>query len=263
MKLKCFFYNFLIVILVSLGAFDIWLSRHAVVPILMYHHVDAVEHVDPLQSSNTISPERFEWQMKYLKDHRFHVISFDQFMKARKDKSQLPHKAVVITFDDGYEDNYTEAFPILKKYGFPATIFLVSDLINTPGFLTLEEVKEMAAHRIEMGSHTRTHVYLPEVSAEKQWDQIKGSKDILEKQLGRPVKYFCYPSGGFSDAIKTMVRQAGYHAAVTTNRGSIHFNKDTFGLKRIRLSEQDNRNDFLWVKLSGYYNFFRRLKKCH
>ena len=248
-----------IVVLIGLGIFFFWLPRHHVVPILMYHHVD-YEHVDRLPSSNTISPEKFEWQMQYLKDHHFHVISVDQLIQGLKGRKRLPPKAVVITLDDGYEDNYTYTFPILKKYGYPAMIFLPSDLMNTKGFLTWDQIKEMMAHHIEMGSHTRTHVYLPDpIMAEKVWDEIVMSKKILEQHLSVPIKYFCYPSGGFSKEIEDLIAKAGYEAAFTTNRGCNRFNKDLFALKRLRVGNAD-RPDSLWMKLSGYYNLFRRAR---
>ena len=249
------------VLLIGIGVFIFWMPRYHVVPILMYHHVDYSQHVESLQSANVVEPDRFEWHMKYLKDHHFHVISVDDLVQGLKGKKRLPPKAVAITLDDGYEDNYTHAYPILKKYGYPAMIFLPSDLMNTTGFLTWDQIKEMVANNIDMGSHTRTHVYLPDtIIGGKAWDEIFMSKKILEDHLAVPIKYFCYPSGGFSEEIQVMVAQAGYEAAFTTNRGASRFNKDLFALKRLRLNTEDQLYS-LWAKLSGYYNLFRRARR--
>ena len=199
--------------------------------------------------------------MAYLKNHHYKVLPLGEVVDAIKAGKHLPFKSVVITFDDGYEDNYTEAYPILKKYGFTATIFLISDSINTDGFLKLEQIRDMLAHNINFGAHTRTHAYLPGVSTQQRRDEIFGSKKILEEQLGVKISNFAYPTGGFNDEIKKIVEEAGYASAVTTNRGHDRFNHDLYELKRVRLSDHDTRNDYLWSKLSGFYNLFRKLKE--
>jgi peptidoglycan/xylan/chitin deacetylase (PgdA/CDA1 family) len=226
---------------------------------MMYHHVAETRSV----RADTVSPQRFEWHMAYLRNHRFNVLSLDALAQAVRQKKSLPAKSVVITFDDGYEDNYTHAFPILKKYRFPATVFVSSDLMDMPGYLTSGQVEEMMAHGIDIGSHTRTHVYLPDMTGEKQLEEIRGSKERLEEVLGAPVKYFSYPAGGFTEQIKHLVREAGYHGACTTNRGYDRLNRDVFELKRVRFSDKDNRRDYLWMKMTGFYNLFRRSKDPH
>lgn len=245
----------LVLALLGGGTF-VWLSGRYVVPIMMYHNVDDTDVLKP----NTVSPGNFERQMAYLKDHGFHVVSFDDLIRSISAGPALPRKSVVITFDDAYEDNYIHAFRILKKYGFPAIIFAPSDLIGTPGHLTWEEMREMLEGGIAFGSHTRHHFYLPDLSPEVQQDEIRGSKRILEQHLGVPIDFFAYPIGGFNDRIKAMLREAGYKAACATNRGYDRYNKDVFELKRIRFSDKDNRDDYLWIKLSGYYNLFRKAK---
>lgn len=244
-----------------LAGFLLYAKDNHVVPILMYHHVD----YQPQQKEdlNTVSPESFERQMKYLKDNHYNVIGFDAFITALTDKRELPKKTVVLSFDDGYEDNYTYALPILKKYQFPAIIFLPSDLIGTKGFMTWDQVKLVADLGIEMGSHSRTHMYLPDYpSLELLRSEIAGSKTIIEEKLGKPVQYFCYPVGGFTQEIKELVKNVGYKAAVTTNRGFAKNNSDLYELKRIRIKDSDSEFD-LWAKLSGYYNLFRKPKSPH
>jgi len=241
------------------GGFGIWLSNQHVVPIMMYHNVANSETL----KANTVSPQRFERHMEYLKQHRFNVIGFDLLVLNLRENKPLPKKSVVITFDDGYEDNYTNAYPILKKYGYPAIMFIPSDLIGNEGYLTWGQVREMAANGITFASHSRHHEYLPDLPEHVQRDEIYESKRILEQRLGRPINYFAYPIGGFNDTIKKMVRNAGYIAAVTTNRGFDRRNKNVYELNRIRFSDKDDRDSYLWIKLSGYYNVFREPKKPH
>lgn len=242
--------------LVIAGGISWWASRHYVVPIMTYHHVN---NVDP-KRQDTVSPERFEWHMAYLKKHHFNVLPLRALVRIIKQGKPLPRKTVVITLDDGYEDNYQYAFPILKKYGFPATIFVITDVINDEGYLTTTQMKEMLAQGIEIGSHTRRHAYLPGILGKTLLEEIQGSKDRLEQELGVPDVDFAYPAGGFTDEVKRAVQAAGYESACTTNRGYDRFNRDVYELKRVRFSDQDDRVDYLWMKLSGYYNFFRKPK---
>ena len=247
----------LVVAAVLIGSIFCWGSRHYVVPIMMYHHVN---NADP-QRQDTVSPERFDWHMAYLKRHHFNVLPLNTLVGIIKQGKPLPRKSVVIAFDDGYEDNFKYAFPVLKKYGFPATIFVITDIVNTEGYLSTAQMKEMLAHGIEIGSHTRRHAYLPGILGKTLVEEIHGSKDMLERELGVTIASFAYPSGGFTDEAKRMVQQSGYASACTTNRGTDRFNHDVYELKRIRFSEQDDRVDYLWMKLSGFYNLFREPRR--
>jgi len=119
----------------------------------------------------------------------------------------------------------------------------------------------MIEQDIDIGSHTRHHAYLPELSRKEQEDEIKKSKWKLERNLGKRIEYFSYPIGGFSELIKKLVKEAGYKGACATNRGYDRLNKDVFELNRVRFSDNDNRDDILWIKLSGYYNLFREARK--
>ena len=205
--LRNIFIVIFVLLIIAAGAFFLWMPSRYVVPIVMYHQVTDTEHPQP----NRVSPANFEWQMAYLKNHGYNVIRLGELVKATKAGRSLPRKTAVITFDDGYENNYTHAFKILKKYGFPATIFVPSDEVNTKGHLTWEQMKEMIASGIDIGSHTRTEVYLPDVSVEQQWQEIQMSKNILEQNLGVTVDHFAYPIGGFSEGIKEIVKGTCYN----------------------------------------------------
>ncbi len=177
--------------------------------------------------------------------------------------AKFSHNTVVITMDDGYKDNFTYAYSVLKKYGFPATIFLITNNIGTDAnFLNWDEIRDMLKYRISFGGHTKNHVYLPSIKEKAiLWDEIASCKEHIEEHTGAAVSYFSYPRGGFTEEIKTLVKRAGYKAACTTNRGyDILDKKDVYELNRISMRNRDNAIS-LWAKLSGYYNVLRSVKE--
>ena len=244
--------------IVSIG-FTFWLRDRYVVPILTYHHVGIPSGKWRL---NSVSEESFRYQMNFMKRHGFQVISFDDLVEGIKKGHEFTRNTVVLQFDDGYEDNFKYAFPILKKYGFPAMVFLISDIVGVPDFLTWDEIKEMEKYNFLAGAHTRHHIYLPDADALEAQYEIAGSKKVIEDHLGHSIDYFAYPTGGFTEEIKGLVKEAGYKAAVTTNRGKNRLNQDLYELKRIHMNNSDDQYSgiILWFKLSGYYNLFRHSK---
>ncbi|MFC1658311.1 polysaccharide deacetylase family protein [Candidatus Omnitrophota bacterium] len=246
-------------LIIFLAAFYFfWLSPRYVVPILMYHYFDY-----NTESSISVTPENFERQMAYLKNKNYNVISLEELVEGIKNNKMFKHNTVVITVDDGYKDNYVNAYPVLKKYGFPATIFIIANFIGRrEGFMDWRQVREMSAAGISFGSHTKNNAYLPSVEKEKVlWDELAGSKKLIERKLRVAVDYFCYPTGGFTEKAKEVLKKAGYKGACTTNRGFAELNKDIYELKRVKVTNSDMSRPFnFWIKLSGYYNLFRSKK---
>ena len=248
-----------LVLFLTLLIVVIWFQDQYVVSIMMYHSV-SLSDAGPL---NSVTPQAFENQMAFLKKNHYRVISLNDLIEGKRRNKKFSHKTVVITFDDGYQDNFKYAYPVLRKYNFPATIFLISDLVGVaPQVLTWPQIKEMNENGINFGSHTRHHAYLPDISQEQLKDEIVNSKRIIEEHLGKSVYSFSYPIGGFSEKIKSVVARAGYLAAVTTNRGSDRYDVDPYELNRVRIKSWDSPL-VLCSKLSGYYNFFRELKSSH
>ncbi len=237
----------------------LWLQSHAVVPILMYHEVDKKE----IGGLNVVTPESFEKQLQYLQKNRFNVVSLDVLVEKLKNGQKLPSKSVVITFDDGFMDNFVYAYPLLKKYNYTATIFIPTDLMETEGYLTWDQIRLMDKDNVTFGSHSRRHKYLPDLTSEEYADEIIVSKKILEEKLGHSIDLFSYPVGGYTPEIQKIVQEAGYKAAFTTNRGKDRFNKSSYELKRIRIKDSDVTDFVLMAKISGYYNLFRKMKPCH
>jgi peptidoglycan/xylan/chitin deacetylase (PgdA/CDA1 family) len=242
-------------VLAALSVLAVWVPTQYVVPVLMYHS-DTDYSQEPL---NNVRPENFVRQMDFLKKFGYKVIPIEDLAEGIRSGKKFPFGTVAIRFDDGYQDNYTSAYPVLKERGFPATIFIVVDKMGTPGRLTWPQIQEMAANRITVASHTLSHTYLPDDNHEKLVEEILGSKRAIEQRIGRNVDFLSYPVGGFSPEAKEVARQAGYRAAFTTNRGKDRLNKDLFELKRIRIKDSDVWYVF-FTKLSGYYNFFRSRK---
>ncbi|MHB8125152.1 MAG: polysaccharide deacetylase family protein [Desulfitobacteriaceae bacterium] len=189
-------------------------SEH--IPVLYYHSV-MVEPGNELR----VPPEQFETQMRYLSAHGYHVVSLDQLYKYFYEKGTLPVKPVVITFDDGYEDNYTIAYPILKKYGYTATVFVVTSYINGKGYMSWEQLKELGDKGWQIEGHTINH---PSLVKDKLTEVVLNrelieAKDTLEKCMGRTVKFFAYPFGDYNSDVVQEVTEAGYLMAFTTERG--------------------------------------------
>ncbi|MDD5595248.1 MAG: polysaccharide deacetylase family protein [Candidatus Omnitrophica bacterium] len=250
-----------VIIITSLGA-AYFLRQQYVVPILMYHSVDPQAEKKNMLA---VTPEIFTRQMDFLKKHRYNIIPLEKLVDLIREKAKIPPKTVVITLDDGYRNNYLYAFPVLKKYNLPATIFVIINEIDRPQHdrLNWEEIKEMQDSGIVyFGSHTLGAEPLVNLQSEQEIRrQIVESKKILEEKLGRKVLVFSYPEGLFNAKIKQMVIDAGYAGAVATNPGRSSSDKDIFALKRLRISRNAANLFVFAVETSGYYTFFKENKK--
>lgn len=199
------------------------------IPVLNYHVVENNSN-NPI----AISIEDFDRQMTFLHQHGYTCITPDQLLTSIQTNIPLPDKSVLITFDDGYQNVYTNAFPILKKYGFTATVFIVTDVVgNDKWYLTWEQVKEMREAGLVFGSHTLSHVDLTSVFPAEALFQLEKSKDGIEWRLKTPVTYLAYPGGAYNRQIIDLVRQAGYKAAFTVDFGRVGEASDIYALERI------------------------------
>lgn len=234
-----------------------------VVTILMYHKVSPDPRAGGL--GMRVPPKKFDWQMAYLKTHGYAVVSMDDVADFMQGSRSLPPKPVAITFDDGYRDNYLYAWPVLKKYGFCATIYLVVNAVGGYNFfdagsqprnemLRWDEIRAMAETRqITFGVHTLDHPSLTGVSPEAARYQIVAAKELLEKVLGRQVEHFSYPYGDYNSEVAAMVERAGYRTAVTSVQGVNRPGGNPFVLKRIRVSGRYDNRRFV-SELGRYYN---------
>lgn len=193
-------------------------------PTVMYHRVvDSINGPDPYALS--ITSEDLESQLKHLKSSGFNSVSLQEALAVSNGANPVSGKQVVLTFDDGYMDFMTHALPLLQKYEFTATVYLVSDEIsgtNTwdhgkaehASLMGPTEIKEARSAGITFGSHSKNHPRLAELSIEEATEEVAGSKKALEDLLGEEMAIFCYPHGNSSVPVRDAVREAGYRAAL-------------------------------------------------
>lgn len=247
--------SILIGISAILVAGNLFLSSIYVAPIAMYHSIDETS-----DKSNRliVSPQDFQRQMSFLKRNGYNVISLEALAEIINSKRRLPKKTICITFDDGYENNYIYAYPVLKALEFPATIFVYTDAIGRPGYLTAKEIKEMAAGGLDIGAHTRTHFWLGAgQDLKKAKEEISGSKKELEKIISKKVASFSYPGGGFTKDARQLVVDARYKVAVATNPGRKYPKHDPYALKRLRISRNCGNLFVFWFETNGYYTWIK------
>jgi peptidoglycan/xylan/chitin deacetylase (PgdA/CDA1 family) len=232
--------------------------------ILNYHSIHPTHH-------SSTRPEDFLAQMAFLKEH-FAVISLRGFFEARAANRTLPGKVAMITFDDGYRDNYDYAFPVLQELGLTATVFLATGFIDGELDITREwgdyqgldhlnwrQVKEMNENGLHIGAHTHTHSILSRLSSDEVEKEIFQSKHIIEEKLGERVSHFAYPLGQphtFERSVVDVLRRHGFDLACSTIWGTDNRRTDMFALRRIRIDVDDSIADFI-NKVYGAWDFVR------
>ncbi|MDO8615536.1 MAG: polysaccharide deacetylase family protein [Dehalococcoidia bacterium] len=215
-------------------------------PILMYHHVAPALPADEFQARLTVTEDAFERELTYLKCAGYHGITMAQMFAAMNGAGPLPPRPIILTFDDGYDDAYTSAFPLLRQYGFPGSFAIVTGFIEAGGpFLTWAQIREMADAGEEMMSHTATHIDLGASDDATVQDQLASSRDTLQTRTGQPVDFFVYPSGepfrsGSAEReqqVVAMLGQAGYRGALLAGPNSLTQDPAApFALNRVRVS---------------------------
>ncbi|MCS6772527.1 MAG: polysaccharide deacetylase family protein [Thermoflexales bacterium] len=208
------------------------------VPILMYHYVsEPPAKVSRLRYNLTIRPAEFEQQLAYLAENRYTTVSLYDLYAHLTAGTPLPPRPVVLTFDDGYLDAYTEVFPRLKRYGMTGTFFIVTDFINfkNPEHLTWEMVREMAQAGMSIEPHSRTHPDLRRRSHAFLVWEILGPIEQIEHYTGRRPRFFCYPAGHYDAHVIQVLKNVGIWAAVTTQPGTVHALANAYTWKRQRV----------------------------
>jgi len=255
-----YFIIFIIVLSVSLR-YNWWRKPQSLskARVLMYHSISA--HIGKEKHNKwRVKPEDFEKQMKWFYENEWTSYTASEISKL----DVIPEKSFVITFDDGFEDNYTTAFPILKKYNFKATIYLVPtqktnhwESKNTSvisNLLNSIQIKEMdESGLIEFGSHTLSHVNLSTINNEQLKNEVIKSKEEVEKIIGKECEAFAYPYGKFDESIVKIVRDAGYTNATVVKRGLFSKDDDIFTIKRLGILGTESFVDFK-LKISRVRN---------
>ena len=244
-------------------------KRRYEMPVIMYHRVIKDETEKGVHGTY-VTVEQFEEQMKYLKKKGYETVTFKDLLNNRyKQRFDKDKKWIMLTFDDGYKDNYENAFPILKKYQFKGIIYILDgieynkwDVENSENpekrftLMNRDELLEMQNYGIEFGGHTCTHPRLTELSLEETKIEVINSKFNIEKTIGRELLSFAYPYGSLNEEIKKIPKEIGYRFAVATDSGSIVFSDDLFEIRRIGIFPTNNLFNFK-RKVSGKYNFIK------
>ncbi len=199
------------------------------IPVLMYHSI-----TEDSRKIFSVNKKDFYNQMKYLKDNGFNTLSLDEVYEHMINKKPFPEKSAVITFDDGYKDNYDNAYPILKELGLKATIFVVTGNVDEGSYyLSSEEIKKLQRDNIDIQSHTVNHLKLSKLTQNQRIKELSDSKEYLEKLLNKKVKYMAYPYGKYNENVIQDVMEAGYKMAFTTNQGWMNLDQGMYSLKRV------------------------------
>jgi len=210
-------------------------NGYKTVPILTYFRFSKNQ-----TSELTVSETAFRDQMKYLKENGYRVITLGNLLDFLDFKAQIPKKSVLITFDDGWGSLYDIAFPILRDYGFSATLFVYTDFIGGRKALSWEQINELAKNGFDIQCKTKTHrdlVKLNEGESFREYfkavrNEISLSKQIIEQKLNKKCKYMAYPYGETNDLVIALVKREGYRAAFTAKRGSNPFFVDNYMINR-------------------------------
>jgi peptidoglycan/xylan/chitin deacetylase (PgdA/CDA1 family) len=236
----------------------------------MYHNI-GIPPKDTTFPGLYVTPRMFRFQMWYLKATGFTVVPLKEILSFIQ--GDVPDENLAaITFDDGCQDFYDNAYPILKAYGYPSTVFLVSDLVGKENLWDYEKVKErkklmdweiilkLRAEGITFGSHSKTHPFLSALSNNDMASEIKDSKSILEEKLQLPVDFFCYPYGDYDKGVMDMVGEAGYKGALTTKRGLVRRNDNPFEIRRSLIRKTTHPLLFMLRLHTNYEDRKRRVR---
>lgn len=211
-------------------------QKYVRIPILLHHYVEYVkDEGDTIRKSLNITPYIFEQEIKTLKNAGYAFITISDLADFLDDKNNLPSRPVILTFDDGYRDFYTDVFPILKKHQVKATVYIVPNFLNKPNNMDIWMLKEIIkSGLVEIGAHTMDHTYLSGLPLREIKYEVEESKKYLEKNLGIRVVSFAYPGGAFDNQVIDVVKKAGFTSAVTTVNGIFAQDINKFFLYRIR-----------------------------
>lgn len=220
-------------------------------PVLVYHKIDHPTPDVKIRGAYT-APRRFEKQVLYLKKKGFSFYFASELIEFFKNNGTFPDRGFAITFDDGWKDNYSNAFPILKKYNVRATIFLVpscigklTDQVTADGegpreHMSKDDIIEMSQHGIEFGSHSMNHKLFDRITPAEIKTEVVQSKSAIENLIQKPCETFAYPAGFYNEIAIEEVKKSGYKGAFTTLYGN-DLTPEIYSLNRIEILHRDGR----------------------
>ncbi|KJR40338.1 polysaccharide deacetylase [Candidatus Magnetoovum chiemensis] len=232
--------------------------------ILTYHNISKpLKYIS--HQGLYVTPRMFDLQMRYLKFSGFKAVSLFEMLDILNGSYKYNSNVVSLTFDDGYEDFDENAFPILRKYGFCATVFIVSDLIGKTNawdrgqmhsvkkfLMDWQRIRYLSSQGVYFGCHSKTHPSLVKIGKEQLEAELIDSKKDIEMRLDKKIDFFCYPYGDYNDHVKEEVKKAGYSLALTTKRGPIEPATDAFALPRVSIKLKTNPIFFAYKLHTNY-----------
>ncbi len=224
--------------------------RRMRVPILMYHYVGTLpQDADIYRTDLTVDPGAFREQLNWLRAAGYTTISLYELYNALMTGAALPHRPVVLTFDDGYSDHYTTVYPLLQEFGFTGTFFIITGRAdsNAPNHLTWNQIAEMAAAGMSMQPHTKSHVDLRNRDYDFLVYEIVGSLESLEAHTGIPARMFAYPAGRYDTNTLSTIAALPVWGAVTTRSGALHTTDSVLTLPRLRVHRTTSLNGFIYL----------------
>jgi len=204
----------------------------------MYHYIsDPPAGADAVRRDLSTSPVQFEEQLYCLQQAGYTSITLEDLLAHLADGRPLPPKPIILTFDDGYADNFRYAFPLLLQYGFHGTFFVITRFLDEgrPGYITWEQAAQMQAKGMDIEAHSVSHPDLRGLSAESLRAEVAGASQAIAAHLQQPARFFCYPSGRYDAGTIAALKAAGYWGAVTTEAGVDHDSSRPFELSRVRI----------------------------
>lgn len=265
---------YLLLIIIAL-LFALYLKFKNYVPILMYHRIATVPG-----DRNSLPKEKFEEQLRYLHEHKFTTITPDMLYEHYSKQKPLPKKSVLLTFDDGYADNFTEALPLLKKYNMKAVVFPIANWIGKPNHwenfgkqetMTMNEhqLKQWLNQGMQIEPHTLNHPFLTNCSKEELYPEVHEAKLKLEQLLDKPMNYLCYPYGFFDQNVIEATKRANYKMAFAIFDHVPLWKINLFALPRIPIPSHQKMWEFklkvssinvIFVAMRKWERDFKRLK---
>jgi peptidoglycan/xylan/chitin deacetylase (PgdA/CDA1 family) len=213
--------------------------RRIRVPILMYHYVsDLPADADAVRVELTVIPTLFAAHMQYLSEQGYTTISFYDLEAALMTGTELPPKPVILTFDDGYIDHYTQVFPTLRSFGFTGTFFIITNRADAGdvGYMNWAQIREMADSGMSIESHTKTHQDLRNRDYDFLVYELLGSLESISAHTAHPPQVFSYPVGRYDAAVLDVLAQTDVLRAVTTQNGALHTSDNRLEMPRLRVS---------------------------
>lgn len=215
------------------------------VPVLVYHHVKPfLPADDAIERGLTVPPAQFTTEMHYLVQRHYRTVSARTLLQALRGYSRLPHLPVVLTFDDGYADMYTDVYPVLRRLHLTATFFIIVGFVGRPRYLTWRQIRTMAAHGMDIEAHTLTHPDLTTQTPARVNYQVSGSRQQLMKAIHRDVRVLAYPYGAYDNQVLRSTAAAGFWGAFTTRQGWNPSSAHLFTLPRVYVDNDDTLSIF-------------------